>query len=179
MRKRVAGTVVAALGVAAAVGAYLAIYSAGDGPDALQTAAASGVSGDTEVLIPPPLPPLHHSGDIQALDDSHGVDLDKGITAEQNAPGVDISPYAHASHLGAMDITVSYTVLPPMAGRPERTQCEQAQGWTRYYPYLYSLAVGRRICVRTDQQRLSMLIIEKPATQRSGTIGFRYFTWEN
>lgn len=126
----------------------------------------------------PPWPPLHRSG-VVTLRDDQGVDLDVGaVFPDEDHPGVDLSPYSGASHLGAMDPNVSYTVLPvPVPS--ERGRCAEAVGWTRYYPDLYGLAAGRAVCVRTSEDRLTMLVIEKPATQSSGRIGFRYFTWES
>lgn len=61
--------------------------------------------------------------------------------------------------------------------RPERAQCEQAVGWTRCFPAVYILAAGRSICVRTDRGCVSMLVIEKPATNTTAILGFHYFTW--
>jgi hypothetical protein len=122
-------------------------------------------------------PPLHWSGVIDTLDDKQGIDLDRGVTTDQNAPGVDISFYGQTSHIGAMAQPVQYTVLPDRA-KTEHHECAGAANWTRLYSDVYSLAAGRAICVKTSEGRFSMLIIEKPATNATGVIGFRYFTWK-
>jgi hypothetical protein len=76
-----------------------------------------------------------------------------------------------------MAVKVKFTILPNPV-RSEKGQCEAAAGWTRYYPNLYDLAAGRAICVKTNEEHYAMLVIEKPATSRTGVISFRYFTWE-
>lgn len=72
---------------------------------------------------------------------------------------------------------MQYAVLPEQA-KTERHECARAADWTRLYGNVYSLAVGRAICVKTSEGRSSMLVIEKPATSTTGVIGFRYFTWK-
>lgn len=114
---------------------------------------------------------------IDALDDKQGIDLDRGVTADQNAHGVDISFYGQTSHIGAMAQPVQYAILPEQTNT-ERHECARVADWTRLYGDVYSLAAGRAICVKTSEHRLSMLVIEKPATQTNGTFGFRYYTWK-
>ena len=139
-----------------------------------EDAKTGGQSADATVSE---TPPLHWSGVLDALTDKQGIDLDNGRIMDQDAPGVDISLYGQASHIGAMDLAVSYAVSPEHT-KPEYGECVRVAGWTRLYADVYSLAVGRVICVRTDQHGLSAMVIEKPANANTGTIGFRYYTWE-
>lgn len=141
--------------------------------------AKTGEETDAESTQPTPAqsPTLHWTGVVDALTDKQGIDLDNGRILDQDAPGVDISLYGQASHIGAMDLAVSYAVLPEHT-KPENHECQRAANWARLYADVYSLGIGRVICFKTDQQRLSAMVIEKPANATTGTIGFRYYTWE-
>jgi TIR domain len=132
---------------------------------------------DTSVTAPPPLPPVFASGNVDRLTTPEAIDLDNGRRLDEEAVGMDISFSSESTHLDAMSVRVSYTVLPT-AGPVELVRCEQATGWTRDYPYVYDLVEGRNICVRTDENRYSMLTITERATALSRTISFDFTTWK-
>jgi len=126
---------------------------------------------------PPDTPhPVHASGTVENLLGVEGIDLDTNNRADQEAPGVDISPAATSTHLNAMANRVTFTVLPA-AGAEERQRCVKAVDWMRQIPNIYDLTEGRNICVITDEGRFSMLTITKRATAATGTMNFHYTTW--
>ena len=47
----------------------------------------------------------------------------------------------------------------------------------RQIPGIYDLTEGCNICVKTDENRFSMLTITKRASAATGTIDFHYTTW--
>jgi hypothetical protein len=105
-----------------------------------------------------------------------GIDLDTNTRADQDAPGVDISPSATANHLNAMANRVTFTVLPE-PGPETRERCVKAVNWIRQIPGLYDLTEDRNICVKTDEGRYSMLTITKRSSTASPVMNFRYTTW--
>jgi hypothetical protein len=124
-----------------------------------------------------PAAPIYASGNIDNLGTKEGMDLDTGQRhADQYAPGVDISFSSKSTHLDAHNERVSYTILPEPITE-ERRMCQQATGWVRAYADVYTLTEGRNICIKTDENRYSMLTITKRATAATGTIDFRYTTW--
>lgn len=71
---------------------------------------------------------------------------------------------------------VVFTVLPEPAPT-ERSYCVKVADWMWQIPNIYDLAEGRNICVITDEGRFSMLTITKRASATTGTVDFRYTTW--
>jgi Helix-turn-helix domain len=125
---------------------------------------------------PDPGPVVHASGTVDDLRGVEGVDLDTNARADQEAPGVDISPAATATHLNAMANKVVFTVLPE-PGTETRDRCVRAVDWMRQIPNIYELTEGRQICVITDEGRYSMLTLTKRSSAASPTMNFRYTTW--
>ena len=123
-----------------------------------------------------PAPPVHASAQVENLRGVEGIDLDTNNRADQEAPGVDISPAATSTHLNAMANKVTFTVLPE-PGPEERQRCVRAVDWMRQIPNIYDLAEGRNICVITDENRFSMLTITRRSSAASPVMNFHYTTW--
>lgn len=123
-----------------------------------------------------PAVPVHASGQVENLRGVEGIDLDTNGRADQEAPGVDISPAATATHLNAMANRVTFTVLPE-AGPESRERCVKAVDWMRQIPNIYDLVEGWNICVITDENRFSMLTITKRSSAASPVMNFHYTTW--
>jgi hypothetical protein len=119
---------------------------------------------------------VHASGQIDNLRGVEGIDLDTNGRADQEAPGVDISPAATATHLNAMANRVTFTVLPEH-GAETRERCVKAVDWMRQIPNIYDLTEGRNICVITDENRFSMLTITRRSSAASPIMNFHYTTW--
>lgn len=123
-----------------------------------------------------PTTPIHASGQVENLRGVEGIDLDTNGRADQEAPGVDISPAATATHLNAMANKVVFTVLPE-PGTETRDRCVKAVDWMRQIPNIYDLTEGRNICVITDEGRFSMLTITKRSSAATPVMNFHYTTW--
>lgn len=151
---------------------------------AIITAAATGMFDTPDTpTTPAPLSssavavsPVHASGQIENLRGVEGIDLDTNTRADQEAPGVDISPAATATHLNAMANRVTFTVLPE-PGPETRERCVKAVDWMRQIPGIYDLTEGRNICVITDEGRFSMLTLTKRSSAASPVMNFHYTTW--
>ncbi|MGH3871297.1 MAG: hypothetical protein ACRDSR_07245 [Pseudonocardiaceae bacterium] len=129
-------------------------------------------AGNTATAVP-----VHASGTVDNLGTKQGIDLDTGQRLDQNAPGVDISFSSASTHMDAMANRVSYHVLPQPVTTPEKRMCETVDGWAREYKDVHALTEGRAVCVKTDEGRLSMMIITQRATNATGTISLRFITW--
>lgn len=118
-----------------------------------------------------PAVPVHASGQVENLRGVEGIDLDTNNRADQEAPGVDISPAATATHLNAMANRVVFTVLPE-PGAETRERCVKAMNWMRQIPNIYDLVEGRNICVMTDEGRFSMLTVIKRSSAAAPVMNF-------
>lgn len=126
---------------------------------------------------PVPANTVHASGIVDDLGTKEGLDFDTGQRqADQYAPGVDISFSSKSTHLDAHHERVSYVVLPEPVPA-ERRYCEQDTEWVREYKNVHDVTEGRAVCVKTDEGRLSMMVITKRATNVTGTISLRFVTW--
>lgn len=175
------GWLLAAAGVAVILAAGAAATATGvfeRPPQTLPPVTAGPPSATNTAPQLPTQVPVHVVGNADDLPTTHGIDLDTGERLPQLTPGVDVSFSSRSTHLDSMGVRAFFAVLPQPVPQ-ERTYCEQVTGWTREtYPDVYSLAEGRNICVKTDENRLAMLTITKRATLATGTISLRFITWE-
>jgi hypothetical protein len=150
-------------------------------PDQVRQPPSTRTPEVTPKPVPPPPPPssVHKQGTADALTPTEGIDLDDAERhPDQNTAGVDISFSASVEHLNAMDGkgVGAITVLPE-AGPAERSRCARASGYARQQGGMTGLAAGRNICVKTSEERYSMLTITVPAKTDQGTVSFSYVTW--
>lgn len=150
-------------------------------PDQVRQPPSTRAPEVTPKPVPPPPPPssVHKQGTADALTPTEGIDLDDAERhPDQNTPGVDISFSASVEHLNAMDGKgIGAIAVLPEAGPAEPSRCVRAAGYARQQGGMTGLAAGRNICVKTSEERYSMLTITVPAKTDQGTVSFSYVTW--
>jgi hypothetical protein len=120
--------------------------------------------------------PVRVNATVHDLKDGEGIDLDAG-TRNPNKPGIDVRFSASSALLYAASTEVSVAVLPePLT--TDWIHCHNAVSWFPGVGNIYDLAPGRNICVKTDENRLSMLTITEQGMAATGAVNFRYTTWD-
>ncbi len=123
---------------------------------------------------PPPPPPVHAEGDLD-IRQTFLVDLDEGLETKQ---GADI--WFQAETATDRFITPRTDAVLASIGvvEPSHAKCTEAELTAERIP-LQDLPAGTVVCVLTDEQRLSVVVVEEPPGPSPGILGISYTTFEN
>lgn len=117
-------------------------------------------------------------GNVPALRDTDGIDLDLGSMVDQRAPGIDVTPWGVGNHLVSKGGAQLALVKAPGPEGYERCASLPAKARGTQIRGLHDVAVGTEICVWTDQGHLALLTLDQQPSRAVGALSFRYVVWE-
>jgi hypothetical protein len=127
---------------------------------------------------PPPVvsSPVPTRGTITAMGDQEGVDLDTGAVMPQNDPGADISGSGDTSDLTAVSSAAEFADAGAGTVQPSACDAPTLQ-WSPTLKTLYTMPVGNRICVRTSEGKLAMIVLRATPSAAEQSLTFDWATW--
>ncbi|MGI5127274.1 protein kinase domain-containing protein [Pseudonocardia sp. CA-107938] len=165
--------------------ALLAALAVGAGVTALGMRTSAGPSTSAALPTPdaatPSAAPTERTGQVTGLVPEQGFDFELDEAGgPEDKPGLDISGQSDQYHFDSLATGEGGLLkrLPPRSGPYTRQDCDPAvPGWTKNVP---GVAVGRSICVITEEGNIALLTITKPWTgpdPDGRTVGFTYRLW--
>jgi len=151
--------------------------------DTLDTGATtSGDPGSTSLTQPSLSPTPQFIQGAETLVNSQGIDLDSGrIAYDEKSSYIDVSPGPSGDHMYGIGPGVSLALLPTISA--DKSICEQAissnTASNKRAVALYDLRPHQIICVKTNQQRISILILDKipSSAPLDDAVTFHYTTY--
>jgi hypothetical protein len=108
-----------------------------------------------------------------------GFDLDNGQKADQNVPGMDISPDKEVTLINAMSHGTPRMAPLPRSAASAYARCQElpSTAYVQVFKDIRLMHVGDHICVRTNLDNCSMITLTEVPSDAARYLAFDYISW--